>query len=204
MQGTIDSIEARKTKNQKPYHLVKIDGEAYWVWEANLIKDVAEGDNVDFDYEGDEYPKLTSIKKGTGGDGKPKQTSKYDDTKIWNTCLMCAKDIVVALINTGGGKAAGMKDVDITTINMAKAFYQASENGVAKEPPDDKLPKDNNLPKLNDNFEGFQYQLTNTAWQTKAEIEDWWTQRQKAFLKLSEDERKKLIKAYVEELSKTK
>ena len=204
MQGTIDSIEARTTKNQKPYHLVKIDGGAYWAWEANVIKDVSEGDNVDFEYDGDEYPKLVVIKKAAGGTGKPKQTSKYDDTKVWNTCLMCAKDIVVACIQAGTVPA-----IKTTVIDYALAFYHASENGVTvsqstPEATNDKPPKDNDLSKLNDNFDGFQYQLTNTAWQTKAEIEDWWNQRQKSFLKLTEDERKKLIKTYSEELSKTK
>lgn len=146
MRGTIESIEARKAKKGKPYHLVKIDGEAYWVWDAKLIKGISSGDSVDFEYEGDEYPKLTSIKfKGPlpPDETRPKSSGKYSNNPK-SMYISYAKDIVVALINsTTAGKEFTIKEIEDTVILMGLAFYQASENGVVEEKtsPEEKAPQ---------------------------------------------------------------
>ncbi len=69
-KGIIEKIEQRESGKGTKYTLVRIDGEGYFVWEADVVKDVKEGDNVVITHTGGDYPKATSIRKlgGTSSD----------------------------------------------------------------------------------------------------------------------------------------
>lgn len=208
MKGTIDNIEDKKKKNGEPYQVITIDDQWYSVWEFELIKGLEYGQIVEFEFtESGKYKNLTEIKALPGVPSTQRQPTRYDATKTWNTSLMCAKDLVVALIEKGEGgndnRILG-DEAESLVIKMGLAFYKASENGTTE--PEQKTEED--VPMFGSenmsDFDSFNYQIVNTKWNTKKELADWWDERQKSMLKFTDDERKKLIKAYSEELSKTK
>jgi len=192
MKGVIDKIEKKQTKNNKDYYLLTVDGERYSVWEAKLIKGLSEGDQVEFEWDkSGDFKKMTSLKSTAGGNFTASPTGKYNNNPK-SMYFAYGKDIIVALINAEpeSWKKKNLESISSAITTIALSLYSASEGERKSPKSDDKdeSPKYNDLPNPEDDFEVYKYQLTNTDWQTTAELEDWWNQRQKPMIKFTEEQ----------------
>ena len=201
MKGIIDSINEKKTKDDKFFYIMEIDGMEYSCWDETLVSGLRGGDQVEFDFKESGKWKNISELRFLGKSNRPVNQISQSNSNFKSFYLSYGKDIAVALIQAGSGLVNSANKIEKLVIRLGLAFYDASE-----KPPDPdesitpKSPGNNDLPNANDDFEVYKYQLANTEWQTKAELEDWWNQRQKALLKIDEKQRKEIIKLYHDEL----
>lgn len=116
-QGRIETIKKTKTKNNKPYAWVKIEGEEKDIacWE---IRDAKEGDTIEYEVtENNGFLNLNiqAIKPRQMSTSNPSQTVG-DEARQRGFALSYAKDIACALIAAGHREA-----VDTDTI-LSTAF----------------------------------------------------------------------------------
>ena len=130
MRGMIESIE-RKSKGDKVWWLLTIDGQKYSYWNAEQMATLKSGQTIEFDFvvKGD-FKNITGIIELPPSEKK----NEYTDSKTWNTCLMCAKDLVVACID----KTQPMSTVEMkeTTREIALYLYHATEESESKSEDD--------------------------------------------------------------------
>ena len=140
MRGTIETIEEKKTKNQKTYYLLTIGGQKYSFWDVDKIKSLQPGILIEFDFvqKGDfrNLSDFTIVPQSSST-----EKNQYYDSKTWNTCLMCAKDLVVAMINAGEQKGAyNVVEIKEKTSEIARYLYHANEENEPEPPKEDDIP----------------------------------------------------------------
>lgn len=71
--AVIDEILPRQNAQGKSYHILRVDGEGYFVWDAKIIEGLKAGDTVALTVIPGEYPKVTAI--GTASAAAPSKKS---------------------------------------------------------------------------------------------------------------------------------
>ena len=134
MRGMIESIE-RKSKGDKVWWLLTIDGQKYSYWNAEQMATLKSGQTIEFDFvQKNNFKNITGIIELPPSDKK----NEYTDSKTWNTCLMCAKDLVVAMINTRQEAEVAYSTVEAKeqTREIALYLYHATEESESKSEDD--------------------------------------------------------------------
>ncbi len=64
MKGIIDKIWENKTKGNKPYWVLSINGDNYSVWDKKYLEGIQEGSSVEYEWRpSGDYRKVTDLKK---------------------------------------------------------------------------------------------------------------------------------------------
>jgi hypothetical protein len=170
MKGTIDSITKKTSKDGKEFHIIVIDRIDYSYWDS--AEGLSQGQQVEFDFiPSGKWKNITEIKVIADSSHLPQQRSGYDDSKVWNTCCMCAKDIVVAQIQAEGGKFK-LSEIKSAVIDMALAFYRASEEkqDLHQLEEEEKPIESNDTSFPTSSFADLKHMMEETDWKKKVEV----------------------------------
>lgn len=104
LTGTLIEIQDRKTKkNNKPYQLIKLEGnkDGFFDWDGIVTNQFSAGDDVTITYSPGQYPKLHNIKLNKKGVMKvlePKAKPKQMTSALANTAEYLALKLAVELV----------------------------------------------------------------------------------------------------------
>ncbi len=200
MEGIIETIDRRTTKQGKPFWVVTLDdgtgGERYSVWEEDIVKGCSEGDTVRFEWkESGDFKKITSmnaVAKAPPG----RRFDKNAEIRRMN-CLTSSVNLI------SGFNWPNVKDKRDEALVGAKIFERYVQFGSEEPPPDEEAekpePVEDSPPT---NPEEFEKVLKTIPWRSKIELDRYWGEINPSLLKLSEKERIPIIAAYNEALEK--
>lgn len=113
MRGDIARVQEKKSKSEKKFWLLSIDGKNYGIWDKSLVDDLKQGDTIESCWiENRGYRVITSLRK----------TSIKDDQIIRMGCLSSASRLVSA---TGINPQKRKK----LALEMAKEFEEYVKKG---------------------------------------------------------------------------
>jgi len=117
-KGIIETIEQRVSGTGKQYILVRVNGEGYFVWESDIVKDVKEGDNVVITHRGGDYPKATSIRKIVNEPTEEPSERISDEPSLFHKMQFRSHALISA------SNVSSVKEDATDVLKKAKVFYK--------------------------------------------------------------------------------
>lgn len=119
---TIETILEKVDKRGKQFHVLRDNGEGYFVWDSKLLEGIAEGDVVEIEHTKGEFPKVKAVKKiGSAPKQKTLKTSwRSDSPKV--KALNCAVALMGNMTIPTDDPAAEREMASETIVMIAKVF----------------------------------------------------------------------------------